>query len=154
MSKFGFDKVIDKIENKKDDLASKLITASHKYFIKQFKAEQFGEGNKWKDLKESTLKLKQHLKAIGDIKRADKKLRRTDELFNALKDAKLNKSWNDCSLRVDCDYASYHNEGDGLDKRQFVGNNNELDKIQLDIINNWIKNMFPKGSIDEYGLEQ
>lgn len=153
MSKFGFDKVIDKLENKKNDLASKLITTSHKYFVKQFKAEQFGDGYDWTPLKESTIKLKQHLKAIGEIKRADKMLVRKGDLFNALKNAKLNKSWNDCSLRVDCNYASYHNDGDGQETRQFVGNNDELNRIQLDIINKWIKNAFPKGSVDDYGLD-
>jgi hypothetical protein len=129
MSQFGFDKILQDWNTQKDKMAEELIYASKDYFVKSFESQSW-DGNRWVDLKETTKKQKAN--EVGFVYPI---LFREGDLKEALHKSVTGKTFNDCELTVQDENASYHNNGEGRQpKRQFVGQTNDLSRIQVDII--------------------
>ena len=135
MSKFHFNRMLYNLNRSKNITAKKLIIASKNYFVKNFKTEVSPTGDVWEELSEKYQSWK-------DSEYGDKQiLVANGDLFNALKNSVItgSTSWKNCRLVVVNPYGEYHNEGIGKNKkRTFVEHSSELEKIQMNILDQWI----------------
>jgi len=140
MSKFGFNKVIRSFEAKQDFISYRLLMESKKLFTKRFTAMSHGgtfEGDKWKELSPTTVKLKQANKDRILIEFSDLR----SALMNSLKTG--NASWKNAKLVIINDYAIYHQEGTSKMKaRKIFTQTPNLTKIQEDTLDKEILKLF------------
>lgn len=132
MSKFGFDKVKEQIEQSYDQLPTRLANQARNYFLDSFEKQSFN-GQKWKEVQrrepgtkayrwpsrpKSSAHSRQILRGRGVLRR---KVRNSIREKSALR----------IRLLVDLPYAKRHNEGlDGMPQRQYMGQTAELTAMQ------------------------
>lgn len=139
MSKFHFKEMLYNLNRSKNLTAKKLIVASKNYFVKNFEYEQSPDdalsADWWPELSE-------RYKQYKNSKWGDQQiLVASGSLLKALKNSVVtgSTSWTNCKLVVVNPYGEYHNEGLGNNpKRTFVAHSKDLERIQIDILDQWI----------------
>ncbi len=140
-----FNGLLEKFQEPEADIMIKEVAKiQEKYFLEQFNSQSFN-GEAWEPLAESTLKDKAR-KGFG----GKPSLVRTGDLKTALEEG-LKKSIDTASMKngieitVDCDYAGYHNYGDGkIPKRRFIGPSYELNNILIDSVEEELQKILNK----------
>lgn len=138
MSKFGFDKVIAKLQQEKIDLPRILAIATQKFFTDSWSKQGWDDGGvkSWKPRAKETKKTegKAILVGTGKLRRAVATSLRSatfEQIKFVIDDEKLN-------------YATYINEGtDKMPKRKFMGDSKTLRDIQEKKINLALKKIWP-----------
>lgn len=127
-----FEKLTSNLEQFKRQLPRELAKASQEFFRKNFSAQEW-EGDKWPEVKRRQQK-----------KRLPGRPKNILILSGVLR-SKVERSIKHVSfpitrLSVDLPYAAVHNYGDGrVAQRKYFGDNKELRKIQVDIINQQLR---------------
>jgi phage gpG-like protein len=125
MSKFGFREKIDRMNEHKKKINEEMAEASRDYFVRNFDDHSF-DGKSW-------------VEGGKDYHDLDN----TGALRSALVDSISDVDESGFKILVNSDYAIYQQEGTAtIPARPFVGNTDELIKIQKDIINKGIEEIF------------
>lgn len=119
MSQFHFDQKIQELEQAfAQEIPKEVAEQTRDYFINAFDSKSW-DGNQWEPDKEPT----------------DDQGVKTGALRDALMDSIKVSEDGKVEISIDLDYAAYFNDGtDRIPARQFVGDTEELSKIQQNII--------------------
>ena len=121
MDLFGFKESLEKLERSKTEIPDKLSVKILEAFEKNFDSESFFGGQKWKPRKYD-YKTKKYGPILGG---------RSGRLASGL--TIKSATFDDITIAVEGeaeDWAYVHNEGtDIMPQRQFVGDNEELEKM-------------------------
>lgn len=110
--------IINNFEDSKEDLMRKLAQNAKQFFIKQFNSESWN-GKSWQEAKDGHHPL----------------LVKSGKLKSDLENMQEEVNRDGYSLRLDNDYAEYHNDGtDTIPQREFMGESPELLKEQEEIV--------------------
>jgi phage gpG-like protein len=111
----------------KEELPLELALASRDYFAQSFDNQGFG-GASWEERR-------------GDYDWPI--LVKSGQLKSDVENADISASWEQTTITVNNDYAVYHNEGTSrLPQREFVGVNDELGGILIDVVTNKLTEIF------------
>jgi len=126
MSLLGFDKVIKNLQASNAAMLKEMMAESQKEFSRNFKEEKNSEtGKSWPSLSEETIKRK----GSSEI------LRETGKLEKETLGRNIKTTDHSITLTVDPidkrgkGYASYHMDGEGVKKREYITTSSSLKKI-------------------------
>lgn len=128
----AFADVKKKIEQTKDVLPKVIANQAQNYFVMSWRNQGF-DGNRWQEVRrriEGTKEYKYPIKK-GLSRRTKPILIGSGRLRRKVANSVVLANWNMIKLVVDLPYAAAHNEGtDNIPQRQFMGQTNELTKMQ------------------------
>lgn len=136
MDKFNFSRVIANVEKTKRELPIILAKATQSEFVKNFTNQGF-DGQKWitPNRRIAGTDEYKYPKTKGLSRRTKPTLTNTGVLRRATANSIREATWERIMLVVDLPYALRHNEGlDGMPQRTFIGQTNELTRIQNGIV--------------------
>lgn len=136
LTKFNLGTVINNIERTKRELPIILAKVTQSEFVKNFQGEGF-DGQKWitPNRKIAGTTEYKYPKTKGLSRRTKPTLTNSGALRRATSNSIRQATWERIMLVVDLPYAKRHNEGlDGMPQRTFIGQTNELTKIQNEFV--------------------
>ena len=130
MSKFGFDRIITELKESSEELMKELANNAKDYFINNFNEKSFNKES-WPSRKPNKYDDGHPL------------LEKTGELKSAVENPEIQTTDNSYEITVDNEYGQYHNEGtENLPKREWMGESEELNKMQESIIIDHVNKIF------------
>lgn len=136
MDKFNFSRVIANVEKTKRELPIILAKVTQSEFVKNFRNEGF-DGEKWitPNRRIAGTNEYKYPKTKGLSRRTKPTLTNSVALRRATANSIRQATWERIMLVVDLPYAKRHNEGlDGMPQRTYIGQTNELTRIQNGIV--------------------
>lgn len=135
MSKFDLDRVSKNLQQLKNTLPPLIANQAVKYFTDTFKKQSW-DGVAWKEVDRRVpgTKSYKYPKKKGLQRRRNPILLKTGTLRRAVSMSARVVSFSHIRLVVDLPYAAYHNEGQGVAKRQFMGQSAILKREQIKLI--------------------
>ena len=129
----AFEDVKHKIEQTKDVLPKVIANQAQNYFVMSWRNQGF-DGNRWQEVRrriEGTDEYKYPIKKGLSRRTKPILIGKTGRLRRKVANSVVLANWNMIRLVVDLPYAAAHNEGtDNIPQRQFMGQTNELTKMQ------------------------
>lgn len=143
-SKFNLEAVKAKIDQTKRELPKQLANLSQNYFVLSWKKQGF-DGQKWQEVKRripGTPEYK-YPSTKGLSRRTKPILVQSGELRRRVANSVVVANWNSILLVVDLPYAAAQNDGlNGLPQRQYMGQTKELEKLQIDKIEEYFNKVW------------
>ena len=143
--KFKFDQLKARIATMQHDLPIALANQAQNYFVSSF-TKQAWDGTPWQEVKRripGTVEYK--YPADKDLGRRTRPIligKGSTKLRRAVASSIRTTAWPIIRLVVDLPYAKRHNDGlNGLPKRTYMGQTKELTSMQLQMINDYKKNL-------------
>jgi phage gpG-like protein len=133
----AFAEVEKKIRQTKDLLPKIIANQAQNYFVMSWRKQGF-DGEKWQEVRrriEGTDEYKYPIKKGLSRRTRPILIGKTGRLRRKVANSVVLANWNMIKLLVDLPYAAVHNAGtDTIPKREFMGQTNELSKMQRERI--------------------
>ena len=140
-----FDKIRQEFNSEIEKAYQVVATETKDYYVEQFDKASPGTGQgtndygTWDKLSDNYVKSSKKKNSTYP----NDKLKLSGDLYKALQasDKNWTRTGKGIKLYIDCDYASYHIEGDGVPKRNFFGSTSQLQDRLKEPIEKLLKNI-------------